>query len=313
MAISSSAVRGSSSIRLMPPMAPRVIGPDRQAAPPGDDAVDELVDGERDEDEDRDRAPDREAERTESPSTRGPYGASPTNTVIRASPGIQLRWTRISMPAIRAIAPGPVVVHRTASAAPTWISGSRAGRRTRPVARRRAPRPAGEAEQDDPQDDRGLRPELVREQLDEPLGARIEQVRAAREEDPVEDLEQGVEGDERDDPEDDDPDRQGDRPGPGGPPEPGGAARAPAGDEQASAERRTSDEEAGEHAPHVAHVGLLARIEHGLAAHGHREVAAEVQAAPRIASVARPKLVGACTRSRRSTPPGPARTRRTAG
>ena len=39
-----------------------------------------------------------------------------------------------------------------------------------------------------------LLPELEREELDEPLGQRVEGVRAAREEQPVEDLEQEVEG-----------------------------------------------------------------------------------------------------------------------
>ena len=48
----------------------------------------------------------------------------------------------------------------------------------------------GHDDGDDPERDRGLLPELEREELDEPLGRRIEGVAAAREEQPVEDLEQ---------------------------------------------------------------------------------------------------------------------------
>ena len=58
-------------------------------------------------------------------------------------------------------------------------------------------------------DDRGLLPEVEREELDELVGPRVEQERPGREEDLVEGLEQLVERDQRDDPERDDRRRPG--------------------------------------------------------------------------------------------------------
>ena len=63
-------------------------------------------------------------------------------------------------------------------------------------ARRRRRR--GHDDGDDPERDRRLLPEREREELDEPLGGRIEGVGAAGEEQLVEDLEQLVEGDDGD-------------------------------------------------------------------------------------------------------------------
>ena len=124
----------------------------------------------------------------------------PTVAVMIATMKIHERWSRTSIPNRRAI--GTPFTKR----APTrprdrlgrrglWPRrGSPAGpgdrprwRRRRRSRRSRPPRTIVVSSQN-----------VEREQLDEPVGRRVEEVRAAGEEQPVEDLERGVEREERD-------------------------------------------------------------------------------------------------------------------
>ncbi len=161
-----------------------------------------------------------------------------------------------------------------------------APRRSRP----RAPRPAavsapidarssrheGDDPRDDdahhPDDDRGLLPELEREELDQPFGGRIEGVRPTGEEDRVERREQRVEGDERDDATDHERSDQDQRSAtdrsPRASPVPAAAARR---DREGRHGRHGRDgEEPDEHATDVAHVTPFPLVEHGFA--GDRDV-----------------------------------------
>ena len=83
-----------------------------------------------------------------------------------------------------------------------------------------------------PDDDRRLLPELEREELDQPLGGRIERVRATGEEDLMEGLEQRVERDERHDPAQDQHGDQAQRPAEHGHPALGPLGAASADDDE---------------------------------------------------------------------------------
>jgi len=125
-----------------------------------------------------------------------------------------------------------------------------------------------------PDDDRGLLPELEREELDEAFGGWVERVGAAREEDLVEDLEQRVERDERNDAADgegrdeDDGSTAHRIPGPC----PRGTATTRRHDQGGQGEDQRDREEPDEHGAHVAHVPALALVEHRRTGHGDIEV-----------------------------------------
>jgi len=131
----------------------------------------------------------------------------------------------------------------------------------------------GRAARDDedhrPDRDRGLGPEGIREELDEARCRGVEAVRALGEEEPVEDLERGIEGDEGDDARGGRAGDESDRSEPDTAPglAPGPAGPRPPGPPEGDAENRQGDGgrdvEAREDGPDVAHVGPLCIREHG--------------------------------------------------
>ena len=132
-----------------------------------------------------------------------------------------------------------------------------------------------EDDHDDTHADRAVHPELLREELDQPLRARVEQVVPTREEDLVEQDERRVEEQESRHPADD---RDGDdgiaRPRQPSPePRPGlRPTRRQEHEHQDHRSDRCDGEEAEEHAPHVAHVAPLVVVEDGGPVQGHVEV-----------------------------------------
>ena len=128
----------------------------------------------------------------------------------------------------------------------------------------------------DTDDHRGLVPEREREELDEPVRGRVEQVRARREEDLVEELEELVEGEEPDDAGDHHADRQTDRTAADRPPR-RPAIRAPAGSDQDDDRDHGEDPQPAEDGADVGHVRPLAVVQDRLAVHLDREIATEHQ------------------------------------
>ena len=114
---------------------------------------------------------------------------------------IHERWSRISNPKSRATgtpftrpppAPGRAPVRRRGV-----DRGRERGRASGPTDRRTTASAIDDRDDHHPEHHRRLRPEREREELDEPVRGRVEEVRAAGEEQPVEDLERGVEREER--------------------------------------------------------------------------------------------------------------------
>ena len=119
----------------------------------------------------------------------------------------------------------------------------------------------GDGDRHHPEGDRGLHPERLREELDESRRRGIERVGAGREEEPVEDLERGIEEEHREDPRGHEADRE----------THGAAAHAAPERRAAPAERPRDDHghgrddhddrEAEHHAPAVRHVAGFRRGE----------------------------------------------------
>ena len=275
--------RGSSRLEAGRGRATEEVDDDRPARQPGPargDGVTELVGEGRDEERGRHHGADE-------PRTRAAELGGDSAACVAAVTPMTARmmahdtWTRISNPNSRAIGTAFIAMLRLRAA--TWSRPWTAEASDRCVAvptRRALASPRWRDDHGattmhtDPDDDRRLLPELEREELDQPLRGRVEGVRATREEELVEDLEQRVEGDERDDATGHERGDQ-DAVAPSGPRRQvrarSGPRRRAAIDERHRRLATTVDrEEADEHAPDVAHVPPFALVEDRFA--GDRDV-----------------------------------------